>query len=434
MLKTFDFKDKNIIFDGKLEKIECKGRKCFFYYAKLIYTPEVCPNCNCKNINGNLIKNGSKTSRITMPKISEYPTYIMLRKQRFKCKTCERYFTAETPEVDKYCFISKKTLSAVLNKAAEIRSEKSIAKSCSVSATTVSRIIDEAAQSLHQSPYSALPEHIMMDEFKSVKNVSGKMSFIYADAQTHHIIDIVEDRRLSELKKYFYRFSLKARKRVKTVSIDMHEGYMTLIKEMFPNAKIVIDRFHIVQLLNRALNGIRVAVMNELRTKNQPLYNKFKRYAKLLLKPGEDLEAFEYRKVALFKEWKTQKGIVKYLLDQDDSLNDAYQYINQLRFKLKHNDYEGFIHELKHMPLSQTHSVVQRAIKTLNKHAYFIKNTFDYYNLSNGSLEGINNKIKLIKRTSFGYGSYNHLRNRILLCSKLYAPQSKKEVKQCLVA
>ncbi|HCX3693521.1 TPA: transposase, partial [Staphylococcus aureus] len=141
--------------------------------------------------------------------------------------------------------------SAVLNKAAEIRSEKSIAKSCSVSATTVSRIIDEAAQSLHQSPYSALPEHIMMDEFKSVKNVSGKMSFIYADAQTHHIIDIVEDRRLSELKKYFYRFSLKARKRVKTVSIDMHEGYMTLIKEMFPNAKIVIDRFHIVQLLNR---------------------------------------------------------------------------------------------------------------------------------------------------------------------------------------
>ena len=40
----------------------------------------------------------------------------------------------------------------------------------------------------------------MMDEFKSVKNVSGKMSFIYADAQTHHIIDIVEDRRLSELK------------------------------------------------------------------------------------------------------------------------------------------------------------------------------------------------------------------------------------------
>lgn len=80
------------------------------------------------------------------------------------------------------------------------------------------------------------------------------------------------------------------------------------------------------------------------------------------------------------------------------------------------------------MPLSQTHSVVQRAIKTLNKHVYYIKNTFDYYNLSNGPLEGINNKIKLIKRTSFGYGNYNHLRNRILLCSKLYAPKSKRKL------
>ncbi|HEA0046732.1 TPA: transposase, partial [Staphylococcus aureus] len=216
ILESFDLEDKNIVFEGKLEKIEYKGRRCFFYYAKLIYTPEVCPHCDCKNMNGNLIKNGTKTSRITMPKISEYPAYIMLSKQRFKCKTCERYFTAETPEVDKYCYISRRTRKSVINKSSEIRSEKSIAKSCSISGTTVSRIINEAAQSLHQSPYSALPEHIMMDEFKSVKNVSGKMSFIYADAQTHHIIDVVEDRRISELKKYFYRFSLEDRKQVKT--------------------------------------------------------------------------------------------------------------------------------------------------------------------------------------------------------------------------
>ena len=83
---------------------------------------------------------------------------------------------------------------------------------------------------------------------------------------------------------------------------------MTLIKECFPNAKIVIDRFHIVQLLNRALNGIRVAVMNELRTTNQPLYNKFKRYMRILLKHGRFRGILRYRKVALFKEWKTQRG------------------------------------------------------------------------------------------------------------------------------
>ncbi len=59
---------------------------------------------------------------------------------------------------------------------------------------------------------------------------------------------------------------------------------------MFPNAKNRrSDRFHIVQLLNRALNSIRVAVMNELRTTNQPYIISLKDMRKLLLKPVEDL-------------------------------------------------------------------------------------------------------------------------------------------------
>ena len=53
----------------------------------------------------------------------------------------------------------------------------------------------------------------------------------------------------------------------------MYEPYMSLIKQLFPNAKIIIDRFHIVQSLNRALNMSRVHVMNCYRTSNRPLYN-----------------------------------------------------------------------------------------------------------------------------------------------------------------
>ncbi|WP_145357384.1 transposase, partial [Staphylococcus epidermidis] len=89
---------------------------------------------------------------------------------------------------------------------------------------------------------------------------------------------------------HFYRYSLKLRQKVKTVTIDMYEPYMSLIKQLFPNAKIIIDRFHIVQSLNRALNMSRVHVMNCYRTSNRPLYNKYKSYWKLFLKPFETLE------------------------------------------------------------------------------------------------------------------------------------------------
>ena len=62
----------------------------------------------------------------------------------------------------------------VLDKAQEYRSQKSIAKSCLVSSMTVSRVINQAASDVGQSSFDALPEHLMMDEFKSVKNVIGK--------------------------------------------------------------------------------------------------------------------------------------------------------------------------------------------------------------------------------------------------------------------
>ena len=133
------------------------------------------------------------------------------------------------------------------------------------------------------------------------------MSFIYADAVSHRIVDVVADRKLKSLKDHFYRYSLKLRQKVKIVTIDMYESYMSLIKQLFPNAKIIIDRFHIVQSLNRALNMSRVHVMNCYRTSNRPLYNKYKSYWKLFLKPFETLEDLIIIKSIYLKSGKAKR-------------------------------------------------------------------------------------------------------------------------------
>lgn len=207
-----------------------KGILSLFYYGELTYTPSECQCCGKENKNYMVIKTGKKQSRITLPHISELPAYFILKKQRFYCKGCGGYFTAQSPIVDQHCFISRNTKMAVLNKATAIRSEASIAQDCSVSPTTVSHFIDEAAKSNHQSPYQSFPKHLMMDEFKSVKNLSRSIIFIYVDSLTHCIVDIIEDRLLRSLKAYFYCFSLKERKRVRTVSIDMYQPYIVLIQ------------------------------------------------------------------------------------------------------------------------------------------------------------------------------------------------------------
>ena len=77
------------------------------------------------------------------------------------------------------------------------------------------------------------------------------------------------------------------RQNVKTVTIDMNPGYVSVIKELLPQANIIIDHFHLVQLINRSMNKCRINIMKKLETDphdNMKKYRRLKRYWKLLLK------------------------------------------------------------------------------------------------------------------------------------------------------
>ena len=67
------------------------------------------------------------------------------------------------------------------------------------------------------------------------------------------------------------------------------------------------------------------------------------------------------------------------------------------------------------------------AIKTLRKYKRQIKNTMYYNGLSNGPLEGVNNKIKVIKRISYGYRSFCNFRGKILLVFRLFSSNTNKK-------
>ncbi|MGV1143854.1 transposase [Staphylococcus aureus] len=122
-----------------------------------------------------------------------------------------------------------------------------------------------------------------MDEFKSVKNVTGSMSFIFIDNDTHDVIDILENRTTRFLRAYFERFDLKNRQQVRRLLLTCMNPMSDYFATYFPNAAIIFDRFHIVQHLNRELNKYRVQVMNEYRNKKGPNYTIFKNNWKVLL-------------------------------------------------------------------------------------------------------------------------------------------------------
>lgn len=428
---VLQIKDKNVKWENNVEEVYFKKKKSLFFFGTYTYCPNACPNCGCVNRGFSIVKNGTRTSRITLNPVSGLPAFLKLRKQRFFCRECSHSFTADTTcIVNLNGFISKNVKNEIKVKACETVSESYIAKEMNVSVHTVRRVVNETADSLRIKPLNELPEHMCWDEFKSVASAEASMSFTYCDSITHQLVDVVQDRKMENLVRYFNQFPLQTRLNVKTISIDMYAPYIEVIKRLFPKAKIIIDPFHIIQALNRELNKTRTRKMNQIRHKDRRLYNKLKRYWKLILKNRDDLQSYHYSRYRLF-DWLTHsQGIVDYLLQEVPSLKPEYETVHQLREAFKERNFNEFKEELMNVQTKHLSDGLNRVLQTFKKFLPYLQNTCEYPTLSNGPIEGINNKIKVLKRNAYGYTSFTHFRNRILLMSKLFTPTTKKGIKQ----
>lgn len=74
------------------------------------------------------------------------------------------------------------------------------------------------------------------------------MSVNITDVESRCIFEILLDRRKACLSNYFYSYPRRVREKVEFVITDMYSPYIDLARKVFPNAKIIIDKFHIVQL------------------------------------------------------------------------------------------------------------------------------------------------------------------------------------------
>ena len=94
------------------------------------------------------------------------------------------------------------------------------------------------------------------------------MSFIAQDFDNLSIIAVLEGRTQAVIRNHFLRYDRAVRCRVKIITMDMFSPYYDLAKQLFPCAKIVLDRFHIVQHLSRAMSRVRVQIMNQYHRKS----------------------------------------------------------------------------------------------------------------------------------------------------------------------
>ena len=414
--KLLNMEEDNLNFNENFfEERIINNKRCFVIKGYLKNNLEICPKCGCAN-NNTIIKKGTEKSLIKINKISEITSYLELDKQVYKCKCCNRKTVAQSSIVDFGCYISNNLKLAVFNCAKEIMSKSMIARLYNICDNTVQKIFD--TQFNHNTIYkNYLPEAICIDEFTYKKKT---YAFNLCDAKNGKTIDLVEDRTTSNLDKYFSHYTEKARKGVKFVVMDMYSPYIDLIKKWFPNAIIIIDLFHIVQLISRSLNKTRINVMKE----NKDDKNKYKNYWKLILKSRFDLDTGSWKKFRCFKGLMTEADVVDYLLDKNEIFDNSYILYQDILYYLQHRDYDGFSKVINEN-YENISKEMKTTLSTLRKYSSYIKNTLEY-SYSNGVMERNNNTCKLIKRVSFGYRNFRNMKSRIMIITNIFRKEKRE--------
>ena len=420
--EMLELKDKNIkFFENCYHKEKIKGVYHKVFDGILTYQPLCCEKCGVA-FDNKFEKHGFITANIKIPDISGFKTILRLKKQRYLCKHCGKAFTLRDNVTEYGCCISKNTKWKIANDLRNKISEKDIAKNNNVSPNTVERVMDSYYD--NQKIYkNYLPKVLSFDEFKSVKSADGAMSFHLCNGETGQTIDIVEDRKLLSLLQYFGYYSFNARKSVKfiiIIIIDMYSPYVSLIKKMFPNAQIIIDTFHLIQLISRSLNKTRIKAMKN----NKAVYNKMKRYWKLILKDRNELDYSKWKKFTCFPHFMTEIDVVNYILDQSAELKATYYKYQELLQSIKEKNYNDFLYAINNIN-NNISDYMKTSIKTLIEFKDNIRNTFNN-NYHNGYIEGNNNFIKVLKRIAFGFRSFRRFKARIMICKGLIKIDRKK--------
>ncbi|MBT1049018.1 ISL3 family transposase, partial [Streptococcus macedonicus] len=229
------------------------------------------------------------------------------------------------------------------------------------------------------------------------------------------------------IKNYFYRYPRAVREAVKVVTVDMSGSYIPILKQLFPKAKIVLDRFHIVQHLGRAMMSTRITIMKSFDKKSLP-YRAMKNHWKILQKDNRKLSDKRFYS-RTFSQTLTPKEIVKKILDLSDEFRYYYELYQLLLFHFQEKNTDHFM-ALIDDNLPFVNPVFTTVFKTFKKYKSYIANALELP-YSNAKLEATNKLIKDIKRQAFGFRNFKNFKTKILIALNIKIERTNLILSRC---
>jgi len=368
-----------------------------FFGSQIIFSATVgkhvtkCPDCGCLWS----VRKGHKIRCFNMGPIGRKQAQLKLQTHRLKCTQCNKIWWPRLSFMEgKHRYTRSFSLTAL--DLLRFGTIKDVANYLHVGWDLIKEIHKTKLQRLYRKMPIHKIKYLGIDEF-SLRKGHNYMT-IFIDIQSGRIIHAVEGTSKDAVKPFLMLLAQKAKK-LKAVAMDMSRSYSSAVTKYLPKSKIVFDRYHIMALINKAIDTLRREQYGSLDDAGKKVL-KGNRY--LLLRNYETLhEKYREKLGELLKVNKplfiihSMKEQFRLLWDQSNH-QKAFNFFNQWCLDAYTSDIKPLI----------------KVALTLTKHREGILNYFSH-SITSGSVEGTNNKIKTLKRQAYGFRDIEYFKLRL---------------------
>lgn len=370
----------------KYNSTSYEGRDIIFH-ADITATHSRCPNCKSHDV----FSKGQRKRRFHLPPIGRKQCFLDLRVHRLFCKKCLQLHWAHLPFMKGKSPMSRSFIHMALD-LLSFSTIKSVADFLKVGWDCIKDLHKERLGILYKRIEIKDIEYLSVDEFAIAKG--HEYMTVFTDIKSGRIVHAVEGKDSDAIIPFLRRLYRKAIN-LKGIAMDMSPAFYSAVKQELPHVDIIFDRFHVMKLMTTALDDVR-------KEQQRICGNTLKGERFLLLKNYSDLD-------------ENGMGRLNSLLEVNQPLLIAHTMKEQLRGFWEQEDKksgEEFLKKWCFDALMTGIKPLAKVGKSLWRRSEGLLSYFAH-RVSNGKAEGINNKIKTLKRQAYGYRDMEYFKLRL---------------------
>ena len=338
-----------------------------------------CPSCGAEHCD----VHDSRDKEWRHLDIFQYPAYIHVRAPRIECPECNCVILVDVPWARKFSSFTYHFESMIVLMAQDMQVSH-VAKRVNENDTRLWRILKYYIKKAHKNLNLSNITAICMDETSEKKG--HNYITIFADKVTGYVLYVCKGKDASTVGKFFTELLAHHGNpwKITQTCCDMSPAFIKGITEYLENAQIIFDKFHVIKLVNEAVDEVRRGdqVKNALLKNSRYIW--LKNPENLTKKQIEQLESLRSMDLKTSRAYQMKLNLQHFYSISDRETAEAY--LKKWYFWLTHSRLEPMI----------------RLAKTIKKHWNGIINYFDF-KVTNGLMEGLNSVVQTLKRSARGY-------------------------------